>query len=112
MNTDKTIINLEIGHTVGIETCLIEAEEIMIGPIHLIIEVYLEITIDMIKGETTIDKMIDMVFTDKTIEGTITGVTIGKIMEEIIIGKGDTGLEVRVGIILEITRDKSRERFE
>ena len=39
MNTDKTIISPEIGHTVGIDTSLIEAKEIMIGPIDLIIEV-------------------------------------------------------------------------
>ena len=36
VNTDKTIISPEIGYTVGIETCLIEGEEIMIGPIDLI----------------------------------------------------------------------------
>ena len=79
----------------------------MIGPIDLIIEVGQEINIDMIIGETTIDKIIDMVITDKTIEGTITGLTIDKLMEEKIIGKGNTGLEVRVGIIL-----GKRERFE
>ena len=39
MNTDKTIFSSEIGHTVGIETCLIEAEEIIVGPIDLVIEV-------------------------------------------------------------------------
>ena len=39
MNIDKTIIFPETGHTVGSKTCLIEAEEIMIGPIDLIIEV-------------------------------------------------------------------------
>ena len=72
---------------------------------YLFIEVELEITIDMIIGETTIDKMIDVVVTDKTIEGTITGQTIDKIMEEIIIGNRDTGLEVKVGIILEITTE-------
>ena len=53
--------------------------------------------------QRTIDKMIDVVITDKTMEGTITGLTIDKIMEEIIIGNRDTGLEVKVGIILEIT---------
>ena len=36
MNADKTIISPEIDHTVGIKTCLIEAEEIMIGPIDVI----------------------------------------------------------------------------
>ena len=39
VNTDKTIFSPEIGHIVGIETYLIEAEEIMIGPIDLVIEV-------------------------------------------------------------------------
>ena len=62
----------------------------------------------MIIGETTIDKMIDMVITYKTIEGTITGLTIDKIMEEIMIGNRDTGLEVKVGIILEITTEITR----
>ena len=59
----------------------------------------------MIIGETTIEGMIDMVITDKTIEGTITGLTIDKIMEEVIIGNRDTGQEVKVGIILEITTE-------
>ena len=62
----------------------------------------------MIIGKTTIDKMIDMVITDKNIEWIITGLTIDKIMEEIIIGNRDTGLEVKVGIILEITTDISQ----
>ena len=105
MNTDKTIISQETDHTVGIETCIIEAEDIIIDPIGLVTEVELEITIDMITGKTTNGKMIDLVITDKTIEGKITGITIDKIMEEIIIGKEDTGLEVKVGIILEITTE-------
>ena len=46
-----------------------------------------------------------MVITDKTIERTITGLTIDKILEEIVIGNRDTGLEVKVGIILEITTE-------
>ena len=105
VNTDKTIIGPEIGHTVGIKKCLIGAGETMIGPIDLIIEVEQEITIDMIIGETAIDKMIDVVITDKTIKGRITRLTIDNNMEETIIGNRDTGLEVKVGIILEITTE-------
>ena len=59
----------------------------------------------MIIGKTTIDKMIDVVITDKTIEGKITGLTIEKIMEEIIIGNKDTGLDVKVVITLEVTTE-------
>ena len=59
----------------------------------------------MIIGKTTIEKMIEMVITDKTIEGKTRGLTIDKIMEEIIIGNRDTGLEVKVGITLEITTE-------
>ena len=39
MNTDKTIISQEKGHTAEIETCPIEAEEIIIGTIDQIMEV-------------------------------------------------------------------------
>ena len=46
-----------------------------------------------------------MVIRDKTTEGKITGLTIDKIMEEIIIGNRDTGLEMKVGITLEITTE-------
>ena len=71
MNTGKTFISSEIGHTVGIETCPIEAEEIKIGAIDQIIEVEHEITIDMVIGEISTDKMINLT-------------CIGKIIEEII----------------------------
>ena len=46
VTTAKTIINPEIGHTVGIKICPIEVEEIMIETIGPIIEVEQEITID------------------------------------------------------------------
>ena len=52
VNTDKTIISPEIGHTVGIKTCPIEAEEIIIGTIDQIIEVEHEKTINMMIGKT------------------------------------------------------------
>ena len=108
---DKTIINPEIGHTVGIKLCPIEAEEIRIGTIDQIIEVDHEITIDMTIGETTIDmmigeittdKLIDVTLIDKIIEEIITEPTVDQIIEETIIGNRDTELEVKAWTILEI----------
>ena len=96
MKIDKTIISPEIGHTVGIETCPIEAEEIIIGTIDQIIEV---------EHEITTEKMIDMTLIGKLIEEIITEPTIGQIMEETIMGNRDIELEVKVGIILEITTE-------
>ena len=111
MKTDKKIISPEIGHTVEIETCPIEAEEITIGIIDEIIEVDHETTTDMMIGEKNIDMMIGKITTDKMIDVTIIGKVIeeiitepiiGQIMEETIIGNEDIELEVKVGIILEI----------
>ena len=97
MNSDKTIISPEIGHTAGIETNII-------GTIHQIIEVDHEITIDMMIGEITTDKMIERTLIGKNIEDIITEPTIDQIMEEIIVGNRDIELEAKVGIILEITK--------
>ena len=85
-----------------IKTCPIEAEEIIIGTIDQIIEVEHEITIDMMIGEITTDKMIGMTLVGKNTEEIITEPTIGQIMEETIIGNRDIEVEVKVGIILEI----------
>ena len=103
MNINKTIISPEVGHTMGTGTHPTEVEEIMIEITDQIIEVEQEITIDMIIGETTTDKMIDVTITDKNIEGTITELTTEKIMKEITIGNRGIVIEVRAGIILEIT---------
>ena len=130
---DKTVISLEIDHTVEIEINHIEAEEIIIETIDQIIEVDHKITIEMMIGETNIDmmigriatdKMIDVTIIGKKIEETITDPIIGQIMEETIIGNKDIEPEVKVGKILEIiieiihrfeqgrdiSRDRSRKR--
>ena len=109
--TGKTVIRLEIDHTVGIEIDHIEEEEIILETIDQIIEVDYEITIDMMIEETTTDMMIGKLATDKmtdvtiigkNIEEIITETTIGQVMEETIIENRDIGLEVKVGKILEI----------
>ena len=73
----------------------------------------------MLTGKTTKDMVIEEIVTDKMIgktiigkikNGTITETTIGQIMEETI--NRDIEIEVKVGRILEIIRDNSRERFE
>ena len=84
---DKTVISPEIGHTGGIETCPIEAEEIIIGTIDQIIEVDHETNIDMTIGETAIDMMIDEITTDKMIDVTLIGKNIEEIITESIIGQ-------------------------
>ena len=110
MKIDETIISLEIGNTVGIKTCPIEAEEIIIGTIDQIIEVEHEITIDMMIGEITTDKMIDITIIDKIIEKIIT--------EPNNYGK-DNNMEQRYRTRSKSRdnprncyRDNSRERFE
>ena len=75
---DKTIIIPEIGHIVGIKTCHIEVEEIIIETIDQIIEVDHETTIDMMIDKKTLDMMIGKIATDKMIDVTF----IGKIIEE------------------------------
>ena len=102
MNTDKIIISPELGHTIGIETCPIKIEEILIGTIDQIIKVKHEKTIDMMIGKITTDKMIDVTLIGKIIEEIITEPNIGQIMEETIIGNIDIELEINLGIILEI----------
>ena len=102
MNTDKTIIGTEIGHTVGIKTCPIEAEEIIIGTIDQIIEAEHEKTIGMMICKITTDKMIDITLIGKIIEEIVTEPSMDQIMEETIIGNRDIELETKVGIILEI----------
>ena len=77
---DKTVIRLEIDHTVEIEIDRIKAEEIIIETTDQIIEVDHEITIDMMIEETTTDMLIGKITTDKMIDVTI----IGKNIEEII----------------------------
>ena len=121
MKTDKKIINLEIGHTVKIDTCPMEAEEITRGIIDQITEVDHDTAIDMMVGKKTIDMMIgeittgkmkDVTIIGKIIEEVIIEPIIGQIMEETMIGNRDIELEAKVGIILEIMSDNSRERFE
>ena len=107
----KTIIKLEIGHTMETEINHIEAEEIIIGIIDQIIEVDHEITIDRLIGETTIgmmvgeiatDEMIDVTIIGKNIEEIITETAIGQIVEATIRGNREIEPEAKVGKILEI----------
>ena len=65
MKIGKKIINIEIGLTVGIETCPVEVEEITVGTIDQIIQVDHKTTIDMMIGETATDKMIDVTLIGK-----------------------------------------------
>ena len=111
MKINKTITSLEMDHTVEIETCSIETEEITVETIDQIIQVNHkttigmtigETTIDMMIGEITTDKMIDMTIIGKIIEETITEPITGQIMEETIIWNRDIEIKAKVEIILEI----------
>ena len=101
MNTDITIINPEIDHTVEIGILLIEVEETLMETIDQIIEVDHEKMLDMMIGETVIGEII----TDRITEGTAIEVTIGKIMDMIVIENRGTGIEVQVGITAEVTTE-------
>ena len=97
MNTDKTIIKPEIGHTVEIGIHPIEAGEIMTEMLDQTIGVGLEIIID---GKDT-DKVIGMTIPDKVTRETTIEIIIDKIMDKAIIE--NKGTEVQVGTVIEIT---------
>ena len=78
----KTIISLEIGHTVEKEINRIEAEETMTESTGQTIEAEQEMTIDSKIGETTIDKMTGVTVTGKNIGEIITEIILDKIMVE------------------------------
>ena len=82
MTIDKTIINLEIGHTAEIGMHHTKAEEIMTE----IIDQATRVSQEIISGETDTDKIIGIIVLGKITEETATEIITDKIMEEIIIG--------------------------
>ena len=101
----KTIFNQETNHLVETEMHLIEVEEI------------LEEIIDQITvvGHKTISEMItDRAITGMTTDEIIIEITTDKTIKEIIIEiKGlEIGIEVEVGMDIEIITESSREEFE
>ena len=102
VTTDKTTIKPEMDHTVEIGIHLIEAEEILTDILDQIIEVDQGITID----GTDTGKVIGVIVPDKITEETTIQITKDKIIE-------NKGIEVQVGIIIEITIETiPREKFE
>ena len=97
MITGPTIIKTEIGHIVEIDTLIIEVKEIMTEILDQAIGVDLEITI----GGKVTDRVIGMTIQGKIMGETIIGIIIDKIMAEVT--TGNKGIEVQVGMIIEIT---------
>ena len=97
----KTIIDQEIDPLVEIEIYLIEVEEALTEIIDQITEVDCGIISEIITDRTIIRMATD---------GTIIEITIGKTIEKIVIGIKDPGIEVEVGMDVEMSTEIIQDR--